>query len=133
MFRIKFSREIILKILYQIDVNKEFDKNPEDYFETNSLILKGVNEVEMGFIKNIVDYIIKNRSQIDSLISKNLIGWKIERLTPIDRNLLRMGIAESNFNDKKAVIIDDIIRIAKKYSEKDSYKIINAILDKVTK
>ncbi len=133
MFRIKFSREIILKILYQIDVNKEFDKNPEKHFEKNSLILKGVNEVEMGFIKKIVDYIIKNTSRIDKLISQNLIGWKIERLTPIDRNLLRMGIAESNFNDKKAVIIDDIIRIAKKYSEKDSYKIINAILDKVIK
>jgi transcription termination factor NusB len=42
-----------------------------------------------------------------------------------------MGIAESHFNDQKAVIIDDIIRIAQKYGDQDDYKFINAILDKV--
>ena len=57
----------------------------------------------------------------------------MKRLITVDRNLLRMGIAESYFNKEKAIIIDDIIRIAKKYSEKDSFKIINAILDKVIK
>jgi len=131
MFRIKFSREIILKILYQIDVNKEFNQDINYIFNKDNLILKGVNNIEMDFIKKIVNYVKENRDEIDSVISKNLIGWKLERLTPIDRTLLRMGIAESKFNDKKAVIIDDIIRIAKKYSEKDSFKIINAILDKV--
>ena len=72
----------------------------------------------------------KKKENIDSLISENLIGWKLNRLTPIDRNLLRMGIAES-CNNEKAIIIDDIVRIAKKYGGEDSYKIINAILDKV--
>ncbi len=42
-----------------------------------------------------------------------------------------MGIAEASFNSEKPIIIDDVLRIAKKYSDADSYKLINAILDKV--
>ena len=42
-----------------------------------------------------------------------------------------MGMGEAYFNDQKAIIIDDVVRIAKKYGDKESYKIINAILDKV--
>ncbi len=55
----------------------------------------------------------------------------MNRLALIDRNLLRMGIAEASFNSEKPIIIDDLLRIAKKYSDADSYKLINAILDKV--
>ena len=75
--------------------------------------------------------VLSNIRTIDDQISKLLIDWSLKRLTPVDRNLLRMGIAESSFNTEKAIIIDDIIRISKKYSGEDSYKIINAILDKV--
>lgn len=67
------------------------------------------------------------------MIADNLIGWKLERLMAVDRNLLRMGIAESYINDQKAIIIDDVVRIAKKYGGEESYKIINAVLDKVLK
>jgi N utilization substance protein B len=75
--------------------------------------------------------ILENKEKIDQLIKQNLIGWKLERLMAVDRNLLRMGIAESYFSPQKAVIIDDIVRIAKKYGGEESYKIINALLDKV--
>jgi N utilization substance protein B len=71
------------------------------------------------------------KKEIDASISANLIGWKLNRLALIDRNLLRMGIAEASFNSEKPIIIDDVLRIAKKYSDAESYKLINAILDKV--
>ena len=131
MFRIKFSREIILKILYQIDVLKAEGADAEQLIDTNLNYFKGINQIEEGFIRKIINKTMEEMASIDAAISQNLIGWKLERLNLIDRNLLRMGISESYFNDQKAIIIDDIIRIAKKYSEQDSYKIINAILDKV--
>ena len=131
MFRIKFSREIILKILYQIDVLKAEGADAEQLIDTNLNYFKGINQIEEGFIRKIINKSMEEMASIDAAISQNLIGWKLERLNLIDRNLLRMGISESYFNDQKAIIIDDIIRIAKKYSEQDSYKIINAILDKV--
>ncbi len=130
MFRIKFSREVILKILYQIDVLNINESDIDDIIQNNLEFFKALNINEKEFIKEIINDYYKKKDSIDNLISENLIGWKLNRLTPIDRNLLRMGIAES-YNNKKAIIIDDIIRIAKKYGGEDSYKIINAILDKV--
>jgi len=130
MFRIKFSREVILKILYQIDVLNIKESDIDDIIQNNFNFFRTLNIKEKDFIKEIIIEYYKKKENIDSLISENLIGWKLNRLTPIDRNLLRMGIAES-CNNEKAIIIDDIVRIAKKYGGEDSYKIINAILDKV--
>lgn len=131
MFRIKYCREIILKLMYQIDLLGLMDTPLETIFDNNVNFLRSLNDDEKEYIRKIIANIIEKRDTIDESISNNLIGWKLTRLTPIDRNLLRMGISESYFNDQKAVIIDDILRIAKKYSEEESYKIINAILDKV--
>ena len=131
MFRIKFSREVILKLLYQIDTLNLDEEPIENLLQNNINFFRNLNDAEKDFIIKIIKTIFNKKKSIDDTISKNLIGWKVKRLITIDRNLLRMGIAESHFNDQKAIIIDDIIRIAKKYSEKDSYKIINAILDKV--
>ncbi len=130
MFRIKYSREVVLKLLYQVDI-LSLEEAPEDIIEQNSCFFRGLNEPEVQFIKQMIAKLAEKREHIDNLISKNLIGWKLQRLNPVDRTLLRMGIAESYFNTEKAIIIDDIVRIAKKYGEEDSFKIINAILDKV--
>lgn len=131
MFRIKFSREIILKLLYQIDILNLKGDELHNILKNNLFFFKGLNNTEKEFIMKIIKKVLEEKEAIDASITKNLIGWKLKRLALIDRNLLRMGIGESYFNDQKAIIIDDIIRISKKYSEKDSYKIINAILDKV--
>jgi len=131
MFRIKYSREIVLKILYQLDALKcdPAQSGPviDDYFRS----FREVNPDEEAFIRRLVQAVMDRKKEIDASISGNLIGWKLNRLALIDRNLLRMGIAEATFNSEKPIIIDDILRIAKKYSDADSYKLINAILDKV--
>ncbi len=131
MFRIKYSREIVLKILFELDALKcdAAQSGPviDDYFRS----FREVNPDEETFIRRLVQAVMERRKEIDASIAENLIGWKLNRLALIDRNLLRMGIAEATFNSEKPIIIDDILRIAKKYSEADSYKLINAILDKV--
>lgn len=131
MFRIKYSREAVLKLLYQADVLPDENLDAEELLEQNNAYFRSLNTMEKDFILKIVQKVVDEKNAIDGLISRSLIGWKLERLMAVDRCLLRMGIAESFFNDQKPVIIDDVIRIAKKYGGEDSYKIINAILDKV--
>lgn len=131
MFRVKYSREVILKLLYQIDVLDQFETPFSEILEENNNFFKDINEIEKEFITDIITRILDDRVSIDNRISKDLIGWRIGRLTPIDRNLLRMGIAESMKTGNKVIVIDDIVRIAKKYGGDESYKIINAVLDKV--
>ena len=131
MFRVKYSREVILKLLYQIDIMDQFETPASEILENNSNFFKDINEIEREFIADIINRIVKDKDTIDERISKDLIGWRLERLTPIDRNLIRMGIAEAEKTGNKVIVIDDIVRIAKKYGGDESYKIINAVLDKV--
>ena len=132
MFRIKYSREAVLKLLYQVDIMRLDNQiTAEQLLRNNRNFFKGIYQAERDFILKIVQKVLDEKDKIDKLISENLIGWKLDRLMPVDRTLLRMGVAESYFNNQKAIIIDDVIRIAKKYGGEDSYKIINAILDKV--
>lgn len=132
MFRIKYSREAVLKLLYQVDImSLDNQITAEQLLRNNRSFFKGIYQSERDFILKIVQKVLDEKDKIDKLISENLIGWKLDRLMPVDRTLLRMGLAESYFNNQKAIIIDDVIRIAKKYGGEDSYKIINAILDKV--
>lgn len=137
MFRIKYCREIAFKLLYETDVVPQpeppFGETPEETLEKYLDFFRGLNNKEKQFIVTILQKVQENKKSIDQLISDNLIGWKLERLLPVDRNLLRMGIAESYINNQKAIIIDDIVRIAKKYGGEESYRIINAVLDKVLK
>jgi N utilization substance protein B len=122
---------VALKLLYQSDVLGHEEETASRLLQKNLCFFKGLNETEKKFVIDIVQNVMENKKKIDQLISANLIGWNLKRLMTMDRNLLRMGIAESFFNDQKAIIIDDIVRIAKKYSGEDSFKIINAVLDKV--
>jgi len=131
MFRIKYCREIILKLLYSADVQQEIITDCKTRLKKYRGFWQSLKPEEEEFIARIIRRVFAEMKEIDQTIKKHLIGWQLGRLTPIDRNLLRMGIAEMKENEEKAIIIDDIIRISKKYSEKDSFKIINAILDKV--
>lgn len=131
MFRIKYSREIALKILYELDALKCDAAQAGPVIDEYFSFFRGPNPDEEQFIRRLVQTVLDDRQAIDEAIAANLIGWKIGRLALIDRNLLRMGIAEARFNSEKPIIIDDILRIAKKYSDAESYKLINAILDKV--
>lgn len=133
MFRIKYCREITLKLLYQLDILAPTEEEKIPLIYQNLEFFKGLNQTEEKFVTDLVKKVIEKKQEIDQLITDNLIGWKLERLMLIDRNLLRLGIAESYFNDQKAIIIDDVVRIAKKYGSEESYRIINAILDTVLK
>lgn len=131
MFRIKYCREVVLKMLYQLDVLHPDEEERQRILQDNLDFFKGLNPREKKFVMDIVGRVQEEKQKIDDMITQNLIGWKLERLMLIDRNLLRMGIAESYFNDQKAIIIDDVVRMAKKYGGEESFKIINAILDRV--
>ncbi|MCP4216885.1 MAG: transcription antitermination factor NusB [bacterium] len=120
-------------MLYIMDMMNLHHLPPESVLNNNIEFFKGMSKDEKNMIISLVQKTVDEKPTIDETIQKNLIGWKLERLLPIDRNLLRLGLAEAHLKTPKAIIIDDIIRIAKKYGSEESYKMVNAILDKVLK
>lgn len=90
-----------------------------------------------GDVKNYVVQLAntykENSEEIDSFIKKFAHGWDIDRLVKIDKDILRISIAELIFIEgvPVKVVIDEALELAKKYSTDDSASFINGILGKV--
>ena len=123
------SRELALKFLYQFELNGgDLDEQIKLFLERNSS-----QEVVANFMKGLVVSLIDKMEEIDEIIQKFSDHWILDRMTVIDRNILRMGACELlfNFSTPPKVVINEAIDIAKKYGNEDSPEFINGILDKV--
>ena len=125
------SRELALKFLYQSELNKgNIDEQVKLFLKRNS----SQEEVET-FMLELVKSILRQINEIDAIIQKFSDNWVLDRMTVIDRNILRMGTCELlfNFSTPPKVAINEAVDIAKKYSNEDSPEFINGILDKIYK
>lgn len=126
----KAAREIAVKMAY----GKLF--GCDDTYATVSEI-SGIEEepaeADIAFANSIVDGISEHRAEIDSLIGSLSKDWTVERMPKVDASVLRVAIYELMY-DKKAprkVIVNEAVRIAKKYGGDDSPKFVNGILSGV--
>jgi len=74
-------------------------------------------------------------SEIDTLIEKHAEHWRMERMAAVDRNLLRAAVAEllAYPETPKAVVINEALEIARKFSSPESVHFVNGVLDSVGK
>jgi len=125
------SRELALKFLYQFELNKG------DLGEQMKLFIKQNSSQEdvKIFMEDLVVSLLDKIEEIDEVIQKFSDHWVVERMTVIDRNILRLGTCELlfDFSTPPKVVINEAIDIAKKYGNEDSPEFINGILDKVYK
>lgn len=121
-------REKAMVILYQIDIlkNNKVDFNVENLISENL-------EVDNEFVRNIVYGVITHEDQIIELANSHMKDWSIERIDKTGAAILKMGIFEILFEEDtpNIVAINEAIELAKKYSDDNVRKIINAVLDKV--
>lgn len=120
-------REKAMVILYQIDImqNNKVDFNIENLISENL-------EVDNEFVRNIVYGVTTHMDDINELANKNMKDWSIDRIDKTGAAILRMGIYELLYEDTPNIVaINEAIELAKKYSDDNVRKIINAVLDKV--
>lgn len=83
------------------------------------------------YLLNLVQGVVEHRQELDEQISSKLkAGWTLERLTSIDRTLLRLGLYEMNYfaDTPDRVALNEAIELAKKYADTTSSKFINGLL-----
>jgi len=85
------------------------------------------------YVQTIAKTFREKNAEIDAIIKDLAFGWDIDRLFKIDKNILRIAIAELVFvkDAPVKVVIDEALELAKKYSTDDSSSFINGILAKV--
>ncbi len=120
-------REIIMKILYQVNIlkagNLEYDVDE---------LIKEQLEVKNEFVSEIVNGVIKNQKEINNIANKYLKNWTIDRLNQVDQAILSMGIYELRYTETPSIVsINEAIELSKKYSDEDVTKMINGVLDSI--
>jgi transcription antitermination protein NusB len=81
----------------------------------------------------LVQLVARNLSRIDGTVQKHLTNWSLHRLSVVDRNILRLGVAELMFVDDvpQRVTIREMMRLAEHYGTDDSPRFVNGVLDAV--
>ena len=85
------------------------------------------------FAKEVVIKALANVNDIKAIYQANMPKWNFDRINALERAILLMSYSNMKYIGKtdKKVIIDVAVRLAKKYLDKDDYKFVNAILDRV--
>lgn len=137
------SRSIVLQTLFEWDFLSEQKKS--DLSLTGSIkdsLKRNLNEFAPGveddfFASSLLEKILKKRTTIDEIIEKAAPDWPIDKISVIDRNILRIGLTELLFGDRAEVppkvAINESIELAKTFGGENSGKFINGVLGAVYK
>ena len=118
------SRDKVLQSLYEIELG---GSTAEEILE-DKIIQKNYPH-----FKDLLIGVTESISELDGLLQK-IMERDLSGLDPIERNALRLAIYEMLHSDlDKPIIINESIRLAKKYGAEDGYKFVNAVLDKALK
>ncbi len=128
------SRTLALQALYEWDFHHGKGLQADDVLAYN------VSEFDPdftddGFAKSLVCGVIRHKGKIDEYIARYAPEWPIAQITPIDRNILRVGIYEMVYNEEipARVAINESIELAKAYGGASSSKFVNGVLGSIYK
>ena len=127
----KETREEAVKIAYSMDVNKSFHKEVLD----NHLVHFEIDDLDYDYLNKTIEDLIGHIDLINKHIIDNSKDWKINRIAKVDLAILRVAITEMLYNDTipTSVAINEAVEISKRYSNEDSHKYINGILETVAR
>jgi N utilization substance protein B len=125
------AREHTLRILFQMEFE---DSIPNEALDQYWKSMKTTPEIK-EYSTWLAEGIASNQKTIDSLIQSVSKNWRISRMALIDRNILRMAVFELLYEDDiaPAIIINEAIEIARRYSGDEAATFVNGILDAVRK
>lgn len=156
--RRRISREMAVQMLYQSDLGgsplpqifRSFDlaeyltreepgekKEELTREEERAEYLRRKRSIEeaFAFAQGLVQGTLDNREQVDALIREQADNWRLERMPPVDRNVLRLAVFEMLYetDTPKLVIVDEAIELAKKFGSEQSGRFVNGLLDGLLK
>lgn len=123
------SREFALQVLYQLEINPQEIPKALEHIRTHAS--SGSDDIE--FTERIVSGVREHLQEIDHLLENYLQHWRLDRLSSIDRNILRLALFELLYCEDipPKVTINEAIDLGKKYGTEDSGAFINGILDRI--
>ena len=124
------SRELVLQMLFQADMGRQ---SPHSVRQTFWKERSSVDSDARAFAEDLFRVATDRTQEIDKLIEEHAEHWRMDRMAAVDRNILRAAVAELlGFPDTpRAVIINEALEIARKFSSPESVQFINGVLDSI--
>ena len=123
------GREAAIQFLYQRDLGGGAGISDLQEFYA----FRGLSPSARRFCEGLVSGLLDHTSDIDVALREHTQNYELERLSAVDRNILRLAIHEMLFCDDipPVVSINEAIDIAKKYGTEESGRFVNGVLDKI--
>ena len=129
-------RKIILQILYRDEFHDKAQSMVEarggDFFPKNAARFDKNGRL---FVERVLRGIAKHKAEIDQKISTQALGWRMERISLVDLNIMRFAVYEMLFSDETPdkSALNEALELAKAFGEEKSVSFINGILDQILK
>jgi N utilization substance protein B len=126
------SRELVLQMLFQADMGKQQREEVRRSFWGERA---EVEQETRGFADDLFQVASDRAGEIDGMIERHAEHWRVDRMAAVDRNILRLGVAEllGYPRTPRPVIINEALEIARRFSTPESVQFINGVLDSVAK
>lgn len=134
MARRSRAREVVLQLLFQ------WDQNPTPV--PRKALTKFVRDRLLGDAEMstyglaLYDGVVARKDAVDEALKAAATNWRLTRMTPVDRNVLRLGAYELLFDTNKQpmeVVINEAVELAKRFGSEDSPAFVNGVLDRIGK
>ena len=130
------ARSVVLQTLFEWDTTHASERDARTILARNVAEFGG-NDVDQSFMERLLFGVIAKRNDIDLVIGKAAPEWPLERIAPIDRNILRLGLYELLFSDRvqvpAKVAINEAIELAKTFGGDSSGRFVNGVLGAIYK
>jgi len=122
------AREYALLMLYARDLNPDSETIDEEEVEAK------MTDKDREFSESLCSFFASHKEEIDEVIISHLKKWSLSQINGVDRNILRLALAESlSAGTDRKIIINESVNLANKFGGEKSFRFINGLLDKVLK
>ncbi|CAM3589480.1 transcription antitermination factor NusB [Marinicrinis lubricantis] len=137
--RRRAAREIVVQSLYQLEMNEA-----STLMDAIQTVLDSADEsdgnnpyfnMDVNYVTGILNGVIQRKDQIDQILTRYLKSWKVDRLSKVDHQILRLAVYEMLFvsDVPEKVAVNEAIELAKHFGTDESGKFVNGVLGKMLK
>ena len=124
------SREFAVQILYQIEANPEdLDFAFQSFWQNHAEVKEDIQIFTQELVKGTVEHL----KELDPIIESAVDNWDLKRVAILDKNIIRLGTYELCYRSDipPKVAINEAVNLAKKFSQEESGKFVNGVLDRI--
>ncbi|UUZ79559.1 transcription antitermination factor NusB [Paenibacillus sp. P26] len=139
--RRRLARELALQSLYQVEMNEVTLSDAiahvveEANNDDEAQLTKEKDRISPQYVTELAEGTLQHKQQIDHLLADYLKGWQMDRLSRVDREILRLATYEMLYKDDvpPKVVVNEAIEMAKHFGTDESGKFVNGVLGKMLK